>query len=607
MYSQGTLELNGQWLFYPEYFVPPEYFNRENPETDLPEPVPVKVPSSWKNNYTYGTYILTLLLPDKLPSGHISVKIRTVYSSYRLFADNKELVSVGIPSNTSELTVPNIKPQTVNLPKGKNKINIIIHVANFSHRKGGIIKPVTIGLRGLLIKKEERSEIILIFLIGTIMMMGVYHLILFFLNKKNKAILFYAIFCFLMVLRTLLINELYIYTILSSLSWELRLKIEYLTFYLGVAASLLFLKAMFPKYFPTGFIRYTTGISLMFSVLTIIFPVKIISYLIPAYQINSLIMVSAAAVLMIKAIIDKKENSLLLSIGFVPLFILTILEILNSDNLIPYSPNLIWGISFSLIFQSFVLAREYFKSLNKLKLQSITLRHEIKKRNELNKKLIESKHIVEETRLGIIIGLSKLAEYRDRNTGAHLERIGEYSLILTKKLSENSKYNNYITEEYIKDIFQSSILHDIGKVGIPDSILLKPSKLTKEEFDLIKEHPLIGYITIVNIEKNINHPSFLSLGKEIARSHHERWDGKGYPDGLKGENIPLSARIVALADVYDALTSKRPYKEAFPHDNAVTIILEGKETQFDPDIIDAFIKVTEKFDKIRNELQEKDD
>ena len=602
--SQGTVELNGQWLFYPECFVPPESLSRENSKTDLPEPIPVQVPSSWGKDYKYGTYFLTLLLPENLPSRHISLKIRSIISSYRLYAGNREIASAGIPSDIKGISVPEVKPLIANLPSGTNRINLVFHVSNYFHRKSGIIEPVTIGLRSRLQLEEERSNIVLIFVVGTILMMGVYHFILYFLNRKSKAALYYAFLCLLMTLRALIINDLYIYTLFPHLSWRWQVNLEYLTFYLGVTASLLFLKAMFPKYFPAGFIRYTTGISLTFAVLTIIFPVKTASYLIPVYQINTLILVSAAAVFMTRAIIDKRENSLLLTIGFVPLFILTVLEILSSNNLISGSPNLIWGMQFSLVFQSLVLAREYFKNIKRLELQSIVLKREIKKSSGLNKELIKSKHIVEESRLGIILGLAKLAEYRDKDTGTHLERIRSYSRLLAGKLSENIKYNDYITNEYIKDLFQSSILHDIGKVGIPDAILLKPAKLTKEEFELIKEHPSIGYVTIVNIENRINHPSFLSLGKEIARSHHERWDGKGYPDGLSGENIPLSARIVALADVYDALTSKRPYKKAFSHKEAVSIILEGKETQFDPDIINAFTELTEEFNRIRINLQE---
>lgn len=200
-----------------------------------------------------------------------------------------------------------------------------------------------------------------------------------------------------------------------------------------------------------------------------------------------------------------------------------------------------------------------------------------------------------ETRDASIIGLAKLAEYRDIDTGNHLKRIQQYAVMLATDLAKLPEYCDYVTEQYIKDLRISSILHDIGKVGIQDAILLKPGRLTVEEFEIIKQHPIIGGDVIREIEDNIEGPSFYSLGKEIALYHHERWDGTGYPLGLKGESIPLSARIVALVDVYDALTSKRPYKDAIAHDKAVEIILEGRNTQFDPQLVDIFRRIEPNF------------
>ena len=197
-----------------------------------------------------------------------------------------------------------------------------------------------------------------------------------------------------------------------------------------------------------------------------------------------------------------------------------------------------------------------------------------------------------------ILGLAKLAEYRDLNTGEHLERMMEYTRILTQALAEHPKYSSYITSEYIEDIYLSSILHDIGKVGITDEILLKPGKLTPEEFEKVKEHPVLGGNALRAIESRVGGKSFLALGKEICYHHHERWDGSGYPDGLHGETIPLSARIVALADVYDALTSVRVYKGAASHEEALEIITDERGKHFDPDIVDAFLANQDGFKRI---------
>lgn len=223
-------------------------------------------------------------------------------------------------------------------------------------------------------------------------------------------------------------------------------------------------------------------------------------------------------------------------------------------------------------------------------------------RKKLEKDLLESYRKVQSARNATILGLAKLAEYRDADTGAHLERIREYCKVVAEELAGKPEYMGYITPEYIDDVYNSCILHDIGKVGIPDSILLKPGKLSTDEFEVVKRHSALGGEALKEVEAKIEGQSFLTLGKEIAFYHHEKWDGTGYPRGLKAEQIPLSARIVALADVYDALTSKRVYKEAFSHEDARQIIVESRGTHFAPDVVDAFLAHEVTFRRIREEL-----
>jgi PAS domain S-box-containing protein len=222
-----------------------------------------------------------------------------------------------------------------------------------------------------------------------------------------------------------------------------------------------------------------------------------------------------------------------------------------------------------------------------------------KKKMEMD--LLESYRKVHEARTATILGLAKLAEYRDEGTGTHLERIREYARMIAQELARNPKFSGRIDQQYIDDIYQSSILHDIGKVGTPDALLLKPGELTKEEFDIIKRHTLMGGNAIKAIEAQIEGKSFLAMGREIAFNHHEKWDGSGYPRGLKGEAIPLSARIIALADVYDALTTKRFYKEAYSHAKSKKMIIELKGTHFDPEIVNAFLAVQDTFNRVRRE------
>jgi putative two-component system response regulator len=187
-----------------------------------------------------------------------------------------------------------------------------------------------------------------------------------------------------------------------------------------------------------------------------------------------------------------------------------------------------------------------------------------------------------------VLALAKLAESRDPETGEHLERMRTYSRILAEELRQHGPYCAQISETFVDDIFRSSPLHDIGKVGIRDSILLKPDALSAEEFEIMKQHTVIGEQALRHAAKNSDFGGFLAMATEIARHHHERFDGRGYPDGLAGHQIPLSARIVGLADVYDALTSARVYKPAYGPAKARQIIESEDGRHFDPAVVAAF-------------------
>ncbi len=195
-----------------------------------------------------------------------------------------------------------------------------------------------------------------------------------------------------------------------------------------------------------------------------------------------------------------------------------------------------------------------------------------------------------ESRDIIIFALAKLAESRDPQTGAHLERIREYCRALAEELSHWDKFRDVIDGEYVQLLYLTSPLHDIGKVGIPDRVLLKPGRFTPEEFEVMKRHTIIGGETLNAATQAHQGAEFLRMAYDIAMTHHERFDGSGYPRGLRGEEIPLCGRILALADVYDALTTERVYKPRFEHELARRLILEGRGQHFDPDIVEAFLR-----------------
>ncbi len=197
-----------------------------------------------------------------------------------------------------------------------------------------------------------------------------------------------------------------------------------------------------------------------------------------------------------------------------------------------------------------------------------------------------------------LFAMAKLTDSRDPETGLHLERIRFYCDILADELSHNGPYIEQINPQFRDDLYRSSPMHDIGKIGIPDAILLKPGRLSDREFDLMKQHTIIGAEALGKVQEHTRSGRAFSMAIEIARSHHERFDGSGYPDGLIGLDIPLSARIVALADVYDALTSSRVYKDAFSHDVAKTMIEQESEGHFDPVISQSFLRRVDDFRKV---------
>lgn len=204
-------------------------------------------------------------------------------------------------------------------------------------------------------------------------------------------------------------------------------------------------------------------------------------------------------------------------------------------------------------------------------------------------------------RNALIFGLAKLADYRDTDTGAHLERIGLYARVLADSMRP---IHDEIDARWIDRLVLASSLHDIGKVGIPDSILLKPGILTPEERATMEKHTLIGADTLLAIRAKLGPDEFIDMGVEVALQHHEKWDGSGYPFGLKGDEISLPARIVALADFYDAITSKRVYKDAMSHEQACNLIRSQRGVHFDPDVVDAFFENTSEFNAIRAHNQE---
>ncbi len=206
-----------------------------------------------------------------------------------------------------------------------------------------------------------------------------------------------------------------------------------------------------------------------------------------------------------------------------------------------------------------------------------------------------------------ILAMTSLAETRDSDTGNHIRRTQHYVRALAQHLKTHPRFASHLGDAAIELLFKSAPLHDIGKVGIPDRILLKPGQLTADEFEIMKTHTTLGFEAIEHAEQALGtRVEFLRIAKEIALSHQEKWDGSGYPQGLAGDDIPISARLMAVADVYDALISERVYKHALPHDQAVAIIFQGRGAHFDPDMADAFVEIQSEMQAIAERFSDSD-
>ncbi len=224
--------------------------------------------------------------------------------------------------------------------------------------------------------------------------------------------------------------------------------------------------------------------------------------------------------------------------------------------------------------------------------------------NQMIISLSKQRQELQRTQDATILSLASLAETRDNETGGHILRTQGYVRALARHLKQHPDFADYLTDEVIDLLYKSAPLHDVGKVGVPDAILLKPARLNAQECEEMKRHTIYGRDALRKSAKVLGDTSFLSLAQEIAYTHHEKWDGSGYPGGLAGDDIPLSGRLMALADVYDALINKRVYKKAFSHQQAREIIIEGRGGHFDPRIVDAFLEQEEVFKQIAQDFHD---
>ncbi len=233
------------------------------------------------------------------------------------------------------------------------------------------------------------------------------------------------------------------------------------------------------------------------------------------------------------------------------------------------------------------------------------LQEELERHNRQLGKLVQTQvKKISDTQMAMIFALAKLAESRDDDSGMHLERVQAFCMKLAEGLVQRPRSGYRVDAKFVENIFYASPLHDIGKVAIPDKIVLKPGKLTPEEFEVMKTHAALGAEKLEAVQRQFPGNALLDMGIAIARFHHEKWSGEGYPQGLAGEAIPLAARVMAVVDVYETLRAKRCYKPAFTHEESVDIIVSSSGTHFDPELVNIFTEIKDDFRRIREEMKD---
>lgn len=560
----------------------------------------------------HATFWVELWLPATLvgPDGpELALLVDNVQTAYRLYVDGALVSSAGTIAADAESSRPQGGRSIGHFRPAGERLVLVMHVSNHETVRGGPWEGIHLGTVAAVEARHTRSVIGSALLAAAIIALGLYHIGWYMALRREREALWFGLFAVLIGLRTLVTGPVALLALLPELSWAALMRIEYLSFYASLPLFSFYLHRLFPDRFSLRFRSAAGLLAAPFIGIALLAPTIIMTGSLVPFQVLTVLTGLGALAILARAMARGEESGFVLLGGFVVMFAAAINDILYANGLVDTALVFPIGLFMFILSQVFMLIRRYSRLFvtvteqrHHLELVNDLLERELVERTELEKTMRDFSRHLEESRSGLIVGLARLAESRDTDTGMHLDRISAYTRILAQELRAHPDFSAELSDEFIDEMCQSSALHDIGKVGIPDAILQKPGRLTPEEFEVMKTHTTIGGDAIRTVESRIELNTFLRIAREIAYSHHEKWDGTGYPQRLAGEVIPLSARIVACADVYDALTSVRPYKQAMEHERAATIIREGRGSHFDPRVVTAFENSAAIFDSVRERL-----
>ncbi|MFS0823928.1 HD domain-containing phosphohydrolase [Bacillus sp. 1P02SD] len=555
------INLAGNWTFYPHQLLrPSELESEKNPSKHS-----MKVPGYWGTHNGYGTYQLDIYFPINSLGQTKAIYIPQVFSAYTLWINNQLVIENGKVAKTKSQMVPKGIPKVIFFNVEKENTQVLLQVSNFHFRDTGIMGPVLLGNPSEIVYKSKRDTFIEWFSIGAFLIISFNHLNLFFNRRKDRVPLYFGLFCLVYGFRILLVGQTSILDFFPDLSWNVVLKLNFMAIFCSV---LLFMK-YFSLKFPNGQKKLPVQIVMFLSVFCIVIVMVtepiFFTNLVYILYLLLLITFSYLLYLIMKGIKLKQVGayviglSLLILIGTVINDLMYDAQMINTTILSPL------GIVAFIGAQSIIITKRYAVSFSENEMLSSEL---------------------EATQKEILFTLGEITETRSKETGNHVRRVAEFSKLLALKYG--------LSHEEAELLKSASPLHDVGKIGIPDSILTKPEKLTKEEFEMMKTHTTIGYQMLKHSNRKI-----LEAAAIIALTHHEKYDGSGYPGGLKGEEIPLYGRIAAISDVFDALSNDRVYKKAWEIERIMEYFREQKGKHFDPQLVDLFLENINEFVAIK--------
>ncbi|SHG37344.1 HD domain-containing phosphohydrolase [Ornithinibacillus halophilus] len=566
--TETITSLNGEWHFYPNELVEPSDFQTGE---KLPAEK-ISVPGTWEKNLDYGTYQLHIHYPDHSLGSPQAMNIPQIFNSYKLFINGELILENGTVGNTEGSSEPLGIPTTVYFTVANPKTDILIQVSNFHNRSAGIPDPLYIGNPTQIEKQTESNLILEWFSIGAIIAIALMHITVYWYRKTDTVFLYFGLFCLFIGLRVLLVGQSYIFHLFPFISWRIVQKLNYSFIFVSIPLFIKYFALLFPNHRWKEQIYYIALITSVCCTIFIFFT-NVHLFTNTAYIMYPLVAMVIAYLLYIlyKAILRKEVGAKFIGIFLVILLGTVINDLLYNEEIVQTMILMPIGLVAYCGAQAYVISVKYSDA--NIKAES------------LNEEL-------ETTQSNVIFTLGQIIESRSNETGYHVRRVAEYSKLLALKHGMSSEEANKIKI--------ASVMHDVGKVAISDDILLKPGKLTEEEYTIIQAHTSIGYDLLKHSKRDL-----MKAAAVIAYTHHERFDGTGYPRGLKGEEIPLYGRIVAIVDVFDALGSDRVYKKAWKMDDIITYFQEQKGKQFDPKLIDIFLTHIEEFIEIKEAYRER--